>query len=113
MPNKRYSIIGFNSHLLWPSSPIPGAVANRPARDGRRCRPARSGARGTAMGVEGMPGKPLTRRHVGPHADNMLHRLLEDVFQQKLQGSQLDYVVASRAAATSLTENYVGLPIAS
>jgi hypothetical protein len=34
------------------------------------------------------------------------------VFQQKLQGSQLDYVVASRATATSLTENYVGLPLA-
>jgi hypothetical protein len=42
----------------------------------------------------------------------MLHRLPEDVFQQKLQGSQLDYVVASRAAATSLRENYVGLPLA-
>jgi hypothetical protein len=52
------------------------------------------------MGVEGMRGKAVTRRHVRPHADNMLHRLPEDVFQQKLQGSQLDYVVASRAAAT-------------
>jgi p-hydroxybenzoate 3-monooxygenase len=31
-------------------------------------------------------------------------------FQQKLQRSELDYVVSSRAAATALAENYVGLP---
>jgi p-hydroxybenzoate 3-monooxygenase len=43
---------------------------------------------------------------------SMLHRFPEDAFQQKLQRSQLDYVVSSRAAATSLAENYVGLPLA-
>jgi p-hydroxybenzoate 3-monooxygenase len=43
---------------------------------------------------------------------SMLHRFPEDAFQQKLQRSQLDYVVNSRAAATSLAENYVGLPLA-
>ncbi len=43
---------------------------------------------------------------------SMLHRFhAEDVFQQRLQRSQLDYVVGSRAAATSLAENYVGLPL--
>ena len=42
---------------------------------------------------------------------SMLHRFPEDAFQQKLQRSQLDYVVSSRAAATSLAENYVGLPL--
>ncbi len=42
---------------------------------------------------------------------SMLHRFPEDdVFQQRLQRSQLEYVVASRAAATTLAENYVGLP---
>src|SRR5215467_4505193 len=42
---------------------------------------------------------------------SMLHRFPdEDMFQQRLQRSQLDYVVSSRAAATSLAENYVGLP---
>ena len=41
----------------------------------------------------------------------MLHRFPNDVFQQKLQRSQLDYVVSSHAAATSLAENYVGLPL--
>ena len=43
---------------------------------------------------------------------SILHRFPEDAFQQKLQRSQLDYVVSSRAAATSLAENYVGLPLA-
>jgi p-hydroxybenzoate 3-monooxygenase len=41
----------------------------------------------------------------------MLHRFPgDDVFQRKLQRSQLEYVVSSRAAAASLAENYVGLP---
>jgi p-hydroxybenzoate 3-monooxygenase len=42
---------------------------------------------------------------------SMLHRFPDDPFQQKLQRSQLDYVVTSRVAAASLAENYVGLPL--
>ncbi|MGB8339310.1 MAG: 4-hydroxybenzoate 3-monooxygenase [Burkholderiales bacterium] len=43
---------------------------------------------------------------------SMLHRFPgDDSFQQRLQLSQLEYVVSSRAAATSLAENYVGLPV--
>ncbi len=42
---------------------------------------------------------------------SMLHRFPEgDPFQQRLQLSQLRYVTSSRAAATTLAENYVGLP---
>jgi p-hydroxybenzoate 3-monooxygenase len=42
---------------------------------------------------------------------SMLHRFpSDDLFQQRLQRSQLEYVVGSRAAAASLAENYVGLP---
>ena len=42
---------------------------------------------------------------------SMLHRFPgDDGFQQRLQRSQLDYTVRSRAAAASLAENYVGLP---
>ena len=42
---------------------------------------------------------------------SMLHRFpQDDDFGRKLQRSQLDYVVSSTAAATSLAENYVGLP---
>jgi p-hydroxybenzoate 3-monooxygenase len=42
---------------------------------------------------------------------SMLHRFPDDDggFQQRLQLSQLRYVTASRAAAASLAENYVGL----
>jgi len=44
---------------------------------------------------------------------SMLHRFPDDDgFQQRLQRSQLDYTVGSRAAAASLAENYVGLPFA-
>jgi p-hydroxybenzoate 3-monooxygenase len=40
----------------------------------------------------------------------MLHRAPgDDVFDQRLQLAQLRYVCGSRAAATSLAENYVGL----
>jgi p-hydroxybenzoate 3-monooxygenase len=45
----------------------------------------------------------------------MLHRFSGDgdgdPFQHRLQLSQLRYTVGSRAAATSLAENYVGLPL--
>ncbi|GDY31531.1 4-hydroxybenzoate 3-monooxygenase [Gandjariella thermophila] len=42
---------------------------------------------------------------------SMLHRFGEhDAFQRRLQLSQLRYTVTSTAAATSLAENYVGLP---
>jgi p-hydroxybenzoate 3-monooxygenase len=44
---------------------------------------------------------------------SMLHRMPEDVdgFQAKLQVAQLDYVCSSRAASTSLAENYVGFDL--
>ena len=42
---------------------------------------------------------------------SMLHRFEgDDAFQRRLQLAQLEYVCGSRAAATSLAENYVGLP---
>jgi p-hydroxybenzoate 3-monooxygenase len=40
----------------------------------------------------------------------MLHRFgAQDSFEERLQLSQLRYATGSRAAATSLAENYVGL----
>jgi p-hydroxybenzoate 3-monooxygenase len=43
---------------------------------------------------------------------SMLHRAPDaTAFDHGLQLSQLEYVVSSRAAATSLAENYVGLPL--
>ncbi|HUG79666.1 MAG TPA: 4-hydroxybenzoate 3-monooxygenase [Burkholderiales bacterium] len=43
---------------------------------------------------------------------SMLHRYHDDTpFHHRLQLAELEYVVASRAAAASLAENYVGLPL--
>jgi len=41
-----------------------------------------------------------------------LHRVGTDPFELKLQLSQLRYVTSSRAAATTLAENYVGYEFA-
>jgi p-hydroxybenzoate 3-monooxygenase len=42
---------------------------------------------------------------------SMLHRFPgEDAFRHRIQVAELDYVTTSRAASTSLAENYVGLP---
>jgi p-hydroxybenzoate 3-monooxygenase len=44
---------------------------------------------------------------------SMLHRApTDDDFDQLLRRSQLEYVCSSRAASTTLAENYVGLPYA-
>lgn len=40
----------------------------------------------------------------------MMHRFGDDPFQRELQLSELHQVTTSTAAATSLAENYVGLP---
>jgi p-hydroxybenzoate 3-monooxygenase len=43
---------------------------------------------------------------------SMLHRFVDDnPFDQRRQLAELDYVTSSRAAAQSLAENYVGLPM--
>ncbi len=43
---------------------------------------------------------------------SMLHRFGEEnEFQHRVQLAELEYVTSSRAAATSLAENYVGLPM--
>jgi p-hydroxybenzoate 3-monooxygenase len=45
---------------------------------------------------------------------SMLHRAPgEDRFAPRLQLAELDYVTGSKAASTSLAENYVGLPLVS
>jgi p-hydroxybenzoate 3-monooxygenase len=52
--------------------------------------------------------------HFSWYMTSMLHRFFDDTddggFQQQLQLSQLRYVCTSTAAATSLAENYVGMP---
>jgi p-hydroxybenzoate 3-monooxygenase len=40
----------------------------------------------------------------------LLHRAGDD-FEHRLQLAELDYVISSQAAMTTLAENYVGLPL--
>jgi len=43
---------------------------------------------------------------------SLLHRFEGPAFDRRIQLAELDYVTSSRAAATTLAENYVGLPLA-
>lgn len=51
-------------------------------------------------------------QHFSGWMTSLLHRFPEhDPFQQRLQLAQLRHLASSRAARTSLAENYVGLPL--
>jgi p-hydroxybenzoate 3-monooxygenase len=71
--------------------------------------------RGDESGLDGYSERCLRRvwrvQHFSWWMTQMLHRLTGDPFEARLQRSQLDYVVRSRAAATTLAENYVGLEL--
>ena len=42
----------------------------------------------------------------------LLHRFdTDNAFDQRRQQAELEYIVSSRAAAQTLAENYVGLPL--
>jgi p-hydroxybenzoate 3-monooxygenase len=74
-------------------------------------------AKGDASGLDGYTDACLGRvwrvQHFSWWMTSMLHRPTDgDPFTRRLQLSQLAYVTRSRAAATSLAENYVGLPFA-
>jgi p-hydroxybenzoate 3-monooxygenase len=66
-----------------------------------------------SSGLEGYSDRCLRRvwraEHFSYWMTSMLHSLGEDPFERRLQLAQLRYVTSSRAAATSLAENYVGL----
>jgi p-hydroxybenzoate 3-monooxygenase len=73
-------------------------------------------ARGDAQGLDGYSETCLRRvwrvQHFSWWMTTLLHRFSEhDEYEAKLQRSQLEYVTTSTAAATSLAENYVGLPL--
>ena len=70
---------------------------------------------GSADRLEAYPEEALRRiwrcEHFSWWMTSLLHQFPgEDGFHHRLQQSQLHYVTRSRAAATSLAENYVGLP---
>jgi len=71
-------------------------------------------ARGDASGLDAYSDTCLRRvwrvQHFSWWMTSMLHRFAgDDPFEAELQRSQLRYVCSSRAAATTLAENYVGL----
>ncbi len=71
--------------------------------------------KGDETGIDGYSDTCLRRvwraEHFSWWMTSMLHNFPdEDAFQRKIQLSQLRYTVSSTAAATSLAENYVGLP---
>jgi p-hydroxybenzoate 3-monooxygenase len=73
-------------------------------------------ASGDASGLDGYADACLDRvwrvQHFSWWMTSMLHRPVDgDPFTRRLQLSQLRYVTRSRAAATSLAENYVGMPL--
>jgi p-hydroxybenzoate 3-monooxygenase len=72
-------------------------------------------ATGRSTGLDSYSATCLRRvwrvQHFSWWMTSMLHTFPgDDPFEQRLQRSQLEYVVSSTAAATTLAENYVGLP---
>jgi p-hydroxybenzoate 3-monooxygenase len=72
-------------------------------------------ATGRSTGLDSYSATCLRRvwrvQHFSWWMTSMLHNFPgDDPFEQRLQRSQLEYVVSSPAAATTLAENYVGLP---
>lgn len=70
---------------------------------------------GSEAGIEGYSAAALARVWKAERFSwwftTMMHRFPEDgPFGQKIQEAELDYLIGSRAASTSLAENYVGLP---
>ena len=72
-------------------------------------------ASGNAAGLAGYSEACLRRvwraEHFSYWMTSMLHRLGDDPFDLQIQLSQLRYIVSSEAAARTLAENYVGLPV--
>jgi len=69
---------------------------------------------GSSEGLDGYSDAALRRvwraQDFSNYMTQLLHRLGSDMFEGKLQLARLDYLARSSAAATSLAENYVGLP---
>ncbi|KRE05065.1 4-hydroxybenzoate 3-monooxygenase [Bosea sp. Root670] len=70
---------------------------------------------GSDAGLDGYSARALARvwkaERFSWWMTNLLHRFPErDGFDQRIQQAEFDYLVQSRAAATAVAENYVGLP---
>jgi p-hydroxybenzoate 3-monooxygenase len=71
-------------------------------------------ADGSGAGLDGYSDAALRRVWRAQDFSNYMTQLLHDLggepFQRRLQLARLEYLTRSQAAATSLAENYVGLP---
>jgi p-hydroxybenzoate 3-monooxygenase len=69
---------------------------------------------GSTTGLDGYSAAALRRvwraQDFSNYMTQLLHDLGQGAFQRGLQLARLDYICRSQAAATSLAENYVGLP---
>ncbi|WP_199088751.1 4-hydroxybenzoate 3-monooxygenase [Bosea sp. ASV33] len=70
---------------------------------------------GSQAGLDGYSARALARvwkaERFSWWMTNLLHRFPErDGFDRRIQEAEFDYLVHSRAAATAVAENYVGLP---
>jgi p-hydroxybenzoate 3-monooxygenase len=111
----RLFLLGDAAHIVPPT----GAKGlNLALNDVRLLAPAIADwyASGSRAGLDGYSQVALRRvwraQDFSNYMTQLLHRLGEDPFQQQLQLARLDDLARSRAAATSLAENYVGLPAA-
>jgi p-hydroxybenzoate 3-monooxygenase len=72
--------------------------------------------RGDADAVAGYADKALARvwksERFSWSLTRLMHRFPEDgPFERAMQVAELDYIASSKAAQTSIAENYVGLPV--
>jgi p-hydroxybenzoate 3-monooxygenase len=111
----RMFLLGDAAHIVPPT----GAKGlNLALNDARLLAPAIVAwyASGSQAGLDGYSQTALRRvwraQDFSNYMTQMLHHLGDDPYQRRMQLARLDYLARSRAAATSLAENYVGLPAA-
>ncbi len=115
MSYKRLFLAGDSAHIVPPT----GAKGlNLASSDVTYLSDALIGwyARGDAAGLEDYSRRALARvwkaERFSWQLTKLMHRFPEDgPFEQRMQSAELAYIAGSRAAQTTLAENYVGLPL--